>query len=90
MLKAHLCEVTQAISKRTHDLIFLVKAGKLEDIPSSHLDFIGKINNASILTRYPDDLQIAVKEYPKEVAVKYLKQTQDVLEWLKKHPHLQI
>jgi len=27
------------------------------DLPQKHLDFVGKINTASIPTRYPDDLQ---------------------------------
>ncbi len=87
MLKAHVAEVTQTIPAKTHDLIYLVKNGKLE-LPERHLDFIGKINTASIPTRYPDDLQRALKEYPKSVAEDYLSQTQEILKWLKKHPNL--
>jgi HEPN domain-containing protein len=52
------------------------------------LDFIGKINTASIPTRYPDDLQRSLKEYPKSVAKNYLTQTQEIIQWLKDHPNL--
>jgi HEPN domain-containing protein len=58
------------------------------ELSKEHLDFIGKINAASIPTRYPDDLQRALKEYPKSVAKDYLSQTQEILKWLKEHPNL--
>ena len=70
-----------------HDLIYLVKTSGLE-LSESYLDFIGKINTASIPTRYPDDLQRSLKEYPKSVAKDYLTQTQEILQWLKQHPNL--
>jgi len=87
MLKAHVAEVTQTLPIKTHDLIYLVKKCGLE-LPKTYLDFIGKINTASIPTRYPDDLQRALKEYPKSVAKDYLSQTQEIIKWLKEHPNL--
>ena len=87
MLKAHVAEVTQTLPIKTHDLIYLVKKCELE-LPEKHLDFIGKINTASIPTRYPDDLQRALKEYPKSVATDYLEQTTELVLWLKQHPNL--
>jgi len=87
MLKAHVAEVTQTLPIKTHDLIYLVKKSELE-LPESYLDFIGKINTASIPTRYPDDLQRSLKEYPKPVAKDYLSQTQEIIKWLKEHPNL--
>ena len=87
MLKAHVAEVTQSVPIKTHDLIYLVKTSRLE-LPESHLDFIGKINTASIPTRYPDDLQRALREYPKSVVKEYLRQTQEIVQWLKEHPNL--
>src|SRR6185436_8668705 len=56
LLKAHIAEVTQMIPIKTHDFIYLVKKSELE-LPENHIDFVGKINTASIPTRYPDDLQ---------------------------------
>jgi len=87
LLKAHVAEVTQTLPIKTHDLIYLVKKSELE-IPEKRLDFIGKINTASIPTRYPDDLQRALKEYPKSVANDYLNQTTELVKWLKQHPNL--
>jgi HEPN domain-containing protein len=87
MLKAHVNEVTQAIPTKTHDLIYLVKKCAIEP-PENFLDFIGKINTASIPTRYPEDLQSALKNYPEPVARAYLRQTQELVQWLKQHPNL--
>ena len=87
MFKAHVAEVTQSIPIKTHDLIYLVKKCGLE-LPQDHLDFVGKINTASIPTRYPEDLQRALKEYPEPVAKDYLKRTEELLRWLKQHPNL--
>jgi HEPN domain-containing protein len=87
MLKANVSEVTHSAPPRTHDLIYLVKKGELE-IPQPFLEFIGKINTASIPTRYPEDLQRAISDYPESVARDYLEQTQEIILWLKQHPNL--
>lgn len=87
MLKAHVAEVTRTVPIKSHDLIYFVKKCELE-LPENYLDFIGKINSASIPTRYPDDLQRALKEYPKSVAKDYLNQTIELVQWLKQHPNL--
>lgn len=87
MRKAHVTEVTQAVPVKTHDLIYLAGKGRLE-IPQDFLEFIGKINTANIPTRYPEDLQRTLRDYPKSVASSYLKQTEEVLKWLGRHPNL--
>jgi HEPN domain-containing protein len=87
MLKAHVTEVTQTFPVKTHDLIYLVKKSELE-MPQEYLEFIGKINTSSIPTRYPEDLQLAVRDYPRSIAKEYLHQTQEIIQWLKQHPNL--
>jgi HEPN domain-containing protein len=87
LLKAHVAEVTQTVPIKTHDLIYLVKKCEIK-LPGDYLDFIGKINTASIPTRYPDDLQRSLKEYPESVAKDYLNQTVELVQWLKQHPNL--
>lgn len=87
ILKAHVAEVTQTLPIKTHDSIYLVKKIELE-LPQPYLDFIGKINTASIPTRYPDDCQRSLKEFPEPVAKDYLKQTTELVQWLKQHPNL--
>lgn len=87
MLKAHVTEATKEIPRKTHDLLHLVNKAKL-DVPRAYLDFIGKINSASIPTRYPEDLNKMLKLFPKPVADDYLKLTKEVIAWLKSHPNL--
>lgn len=52
------------------------------------MDFIGKLNNASVVTRYPQNLSELKASYPKKVAEEYLKETKKVARWLKKDPRL--
>ena len=87
MLKAHVTEVTESIPPRTHDLIALVRRSGL-DLPQANLEFIGRINNASVPTRYPDDLQRVLQEYTEQVARRYLDQTEETVRWLGQHPNL--
>lgn len=87
MLKAHVTAVTQSVPPKTHDLIYLVKQIGLA-MPQPYLDFIGKINNASVPTRYPDDLPKMIAQYPESVVRDYLERTEEVLQWLRQHPNL--
>ncbi|MEJ5311293.1 MAG: HEPN domain-containing protein [Anaerolineae bacterium] len=82
MLKAHVTENLQTIPPRTHDLIYLVSRSALT-LPDAYLEFLGKINNASTLIRYPDDFQQALQEYPRSVVKSYLQQTEEIIEWLR-------
>ncbi len=82
MLKACVTEATQGFPVKTHDLIYLIKKSELE-IPQEMLEFIGKINTASVPTRYPEDLQHALQEYPRSVVENYLSQAEQVIKWLK-------
>ena len=88
ILKALAGEALGRMPPRTHDLIYLVRASGIAP-PREHLDFIGKINTASVPTRYPDDLARAVAAYPREVAEDYLATTRSVVGWLKCDPRLQ-
>lgn len=87
LLKAVVAEVTGQTAPRSHDLIYLVKRSGISPEPR-YLDFIGKLNNASIPTRYPSDIREAIREYTEQVADSYLKQTEEVATWLKRHPSL--
>ncbi|MFH1876353.1 MAG: HEPN domain-containing protein [Candidatus Omnitrophota bacterium] len=87
VLKAIICEETNKVPPKTHDLIYLVNLGKVE-LSSDLLDFLGIINNAGIVTRYPEDLSKLVLSYPEEVAKKYLDKTQEVIKCIKQDPRL--
>ncbi|WP_322805430.1 HEPN domain-containing protein [Thermanaerothrix sp.] len=87
MLKAHVCEATQTLPPKTHDLIYLARLANLS-LPPDSLEFIGKINAVSVLARYPVDLQQSLRDYPRPVAEAYYSQTVQVVQWLKQHPAL--
>lgn len=87
ILKALVSEITQSQSPRSHDLVYLIKRSGVS-LESGHLDFIGMLNNASIVTRYPEDIQQAINEYSSEIAASYLRRTEEVVNWLRTRPEL--
>lgn len=82
VLKAIVCEETNRVPPKTHDLIYLINLGKIV-LPIDLLDFVGVINNAGAVTRYPEDLSKLILSYPKEITRKYLKQALEVIECIK-------
>ncbi len=87
MLKAIVAESQDRHPPYTHDLYELIRLGHL-DIPEAHQVVIAKLNQLSIATRYPEDLDQLVKSYPKSVAADFLKQSKAVLKWLEHNPRL--
>jgi len=87
MLKAMVAESQEKHPPYTHDLYELIRLAHL-DIPEAHQVVIAKLNQLSIATRYPEDLDQLVKSYPKSVAQDFLKQSRAVLKWLEHEPKL--
>ncbi len=87
VLKAIVCEETNKVPPKTHDLIYLINLGKTK-LSGDLLDFVGIINNAGIVTRYPEDLSKLVSSYPKEVTKKYLNRTLEVIKCIKQDSRL--
>lgn len=87
-LKALVTEETQKLPPRTHNLIDLAQRGKLK-LSQEQRDFIGKINNASVIVRYPDDISNMVSQYPETISQEYLEKTKELIEWLRQDPRLQ-
>src|SRR3990170_4002285 len=56
LLKAIVAEITNKTPPKTHNLLYLVKLANLF-IPQELFDFIAKINNSSVVTRYPEDFK---------------------------------
>jgi len=84
MLKAIVAEATQNIPPKTHNLIYLIKLGEV-NLPPDLFDFVAKLNNASLITRYPEDFRKLLEVFPQDIAKEYLMTTQRVIEWLKSH-----
>jgi HEPN domain-containing protein len=82
-LKAIVAKRTKKIPPKTHNLYYLIKLAGL-GLPVAHQEIIAHLNQASIPTRYPEDMVKVSRQYNKTVAVKYLHKTESLLGWLKK------
>jgi HEPN domain-containing protein len=87
MLKAVAVETTNKPAPKTHNLLYLTKLAEI-NFPVQHIEFVSKINNASIITRYPEDFSKLVEVYPSDVSASYLEQTKDVIAWLRQSTRL--
>lgn len=82
-LKALVAKKTRKIPPKTHDLFYLIKLAGFK-IPLPYQKIISRLNQASIPTRYPEDITKISRQYNKSVAKKYLKETKSLLIWLKR------
>jgi HEPN domain-containing protein len=87
MLKALWAETRYEYPPRTHDLLLLVRRLELT-LPKRDLRFLGLIADASVPTRYPEDLKAMVKVYPRRTAASFLERTRRVMKWLRCQPPL--
>ena len=89
VFKAIVSEETKSFPPKTHDLIYLVNLGKMQ-LSQELLDFVGIINNAAVVTRYPEDLLKLISNYPKDVAKKYLDKTLEVIQCIRQDHRLKV
>ena len=87
MLKAIVAEAIKKIPPKTHNLIYLIKLAEI-NLPQELFDFITKINNASIVTRYPEDFPKLLEAYPEDVVKGYLTKTKEVIRCLQEDKRL--
>lgn len=87
ILKALISETKQIIPPKTHNLIYLIKIGNIS-LPKEYFEFIAKINNANIITRYPEDFTRVLEAYPESIAKEYLSITKEIHQWLKQNKKL--
>jgi HEPN domain-containing protein len=87
-LKALVTEETQKLPPRTHNLIDLAQRAHVV-LSQEQQDFLGKINNTSVVVRYPDDLSAMVSQYPEAIAQDYLERTKELILWVRQDPRLQ-
>jgi HEPN domain-containing protein len=87
-LKALVTEETQQLPPRTHNLIDLAQRAQVA-LSQEQQDFLGKINNTSVVVRYPDDLSAMVSQYPEAIARDYLERTKELILWVRQDPRLQ-
>ena len=77
VLKAKAEENTGNKPPKTHNLLYLVKLAKIS-LSEEMLQFIGDINNLSIVTRYPEDFNEMLKSFSKERTKLFLNKSKEV------------
>jgi HEPN domain-containing protein len=82
VLKAKVQEVTGETPPRTHNLRYLIKLSGL-DLPEEMFNFLSKLSDVSVPTRYPEDFAKLVEAYDKNVAETYLAKAKEVFQWIK-------
>ncbi len=87
MLKAISAEVTDKSPPKTHNLLYLTKLAGVNFLEKP-FEFVSKINNASIVTRYPEDFSKLIEAYSENVVKEYIEQTKEVIKWLKQNEKL--
>ena len=87
-LKALVTEETQKLPPRTHNLIDLAQRAQVV-LSQEQQDFLGKLNNTSVVVRYPDDLAAMIAQYPEAIAQDYLERTKELILWVRQDPRLQ-
>ncbi|MBM3118877.1 MAG: HEPN domain-containing protein [Chloroflexi bacterium] len=80
-LKAKVMEITDKIPPKTHNLRYLLKLAKLQPDEKT-FEFISKLSDVSIVTRYPEDFEELQKAYNKVAAQRYLEGAKEVFKWI--------
>lgn len=82
-LKAKIEEITGKMPPKSHNLRYLVKLSSLE--PSEDIfNFLSKLSEVSIPTRYPEDFSMLEKSYNHDLAQVHLKQSKEAFKWIEK------
>jgi HEPN domain-containing protein len=72
----------QETPPKTHNLIYLLdRIGLRPDQDKGSV--IARLNEASIVTRYPDDIDRLQSNYTQEITTQILVQTKEILEWIR-------
>lgn len=67
---------------KVHNLNYLCEMAEIV-LPVKFQDFIDNLNNLSVPTRYPDELERLLRDYKKDITKEVLKNTKEVLLCLK-------
>jgi HEPN domain-containing protein len=68
---------------KTHNLIYLLNKIGLKP-PENIARFLVKLNEASVITRYPEDLEKLKSIYTKKVVKDIISESKEALQWIKK------
>ena len=81
-LKGLYLERLKGIPPKVHNLVYLLN--KIGVKPSEPIGrFLVKLNEASVVTRYPEELDKLQKDFTQSVVKDILLRSKEVLEWIK-------
>ena len=82
-LKGFYHKKSSQIPPRIHSLIALTK--KIEiDVPENIGKFLVRLDQASLVTRYPEDLSKIQNDYSLEIVNEIIQMTKETLTWVKR------
>lgn len=70
------------IPPKSHDLVFLLEKIGV-DIPEQHAEYLEMLNEVSVPTRYPDELDRLVAQYPRKRTAGILVRCREVYAWMR-------
>jgi len=81
-LKGLVYQLTEEIPPKTHSLIYLLKKTKMK--PGKNLGrFIIQLNDASVATRYPEELHTLLSTYTDNLTDAIITKTEETMAWIK-------
>lgn len=81
IIKAQYVKRQNKVAPKSHNLLWLAKEIKLE-FPENLYKFVFQLNDASLPTRYPQELKSSIKLYTKEVTEDILRKTKELKQWI--------
>ncbi len=87
MIKAVISTEIKGLPPKSHGLLYLSQKASIR-FPDDIQEFIDRIDNVSIVTRYPEDLRKLTREFNLDKAKEVLKMTRRTLRWLKQDKRL--
>ncbi|MBA4417100.1 MAG: DNA-binding protein [Syntrophus sp. (in: bacteria)] len=81
-LKGLYQEKLTALPPKTHNLVYLLNAVSIKP-PDDIGRFIVKLNEASVATRYPEEIKELSKSYTQPIVKGIIKSSKEALKWIK-------
>lgn len=83
VLKAKVEEITGAEPPKTHDLEYLMALAAIS-LDDDMEDFVLELSNLSVITRYPRDFQMMLRDFSRERAKATLSKATEAFQWIEK------
>ncbi|MBU1262537.1 HEPN domain-containing protein [bacterium] len=81
-LKGLYLERLKEVPPKVHNLIYLLNKAGIKP-PEDIGRFLVKLNEASVVTRYPDNIEKLQRDYTKDVVRDIVSKSKEALEWIK-------